>query len=157
MRTPVRTLDAAKTYVKDHLEDGVECPCCGKYARSYWRKINKSMAAALAWLVDQSDGGKAWVDVPNDAPSWLIRTNQHPTLAWWGLVERKPNKDPKKKESGIWRPTAVGVQFVRGLTVVPAKAHTYNGVVLEYSRETISWTEAMGVDFDYSEIMRRGP
>jgi hypothetical protein len=150
-------VEAAAKYVDKHAEEGVVCPCCGKWVKSYWRGINRAMASALYWIVQMSADGKLWVDVPNTGPDWLLRTNQHTTLQWWGLIERKPNTDTKKKHSGLWRPTVTGLAFAAGRLRVPEKVLTRDGEVIGWSKSTTDFAQAMGKSFDYSEIMRRGP
>ena len=144
----------AKKYVHDRLDEGIECPCCGKYTRRYRRRFNQSMARSLLWLIESAEGQSRWVDVPNEAPTWLVRTNQLPTVRWWGLIERKPNEDKKQKHSGFWRPTDDGLRWViQGLTI-PSKVVTYNGSVVGYEGERITFEDALGVPFNYNETMQ---
>jgi hypothetical protein len=144
----------AKEYVSSRIDEGVECPCCGKYTRQYRRRFNASMARSLLWLIESAEGQSRWVDVPNEAPTWLVRTNQLPTVRWWGLIERKPNEDKTQKHSGFWRPTDDGLRWViQGLTI-PAKVVTYNGAVTGYEGERITFEDALGAPFNYNETMQ---
>lgn len=148
------SLDDAIAYVQAHLDDGVTCPCCQKFARRYRRKFNATMARSLIWLVRSwEDNGKNWVDVPKTAPRWLVRSNQLPTVRWWDMVERPYNTDSTKKHSGLWRPTERGVEFAHKRLRVPEQAVTYNGEVEGLVGDSIWITDALGTKFDYSEIM----
>ena len=77
-------LHAIRERLRENLDEGVTCPCCGQYAKRYKRKLNSSMAAALCWLWTHS--GYAWCDVPSQAPSWVLKAREYPKLAWWGLL-----------------------------------------------------------------------
>lgn len=133
--------------------DGGHCPVCDRWGRIYGRGLNETMARSLIWLVSAPmDGG--WVDVPLKAPRWVVRSNQLPTLKWWGLVERCPNdKDSKLKHSGLWRPTALGYDFVNAGARVPKKVFTYNDQVEAHSAETVAIHQCFKQQFDYQEVM----
>jgi len=159
----------ARTLIEDNLDDGLRCPCCSKWVKRYKRKINASMSRSLIWLVRAalgtgspllpaySSGKSYWVDVPNTAPKWLLRTNQLPTLAWWGLVERMPKdatpEHNSTKHSGLWKPTQKGIDFAKRKITVPLAAVTYNGAVEWLEGPEVLITDCLGEKFDYKEIM----
>jgi len=132
--------------------DGGHCPVCDRWGRVYSRRINKTMMKSLIWLHHSSPTDGPWTDIPLTAPRWLVRSNQLPTLRWWGLVERRTNDDLKKKHSGMWRVTTKGREFIAGTLRVPSMVFTYNG-------EPVGWSETQTAasdhfeDFDYSEVM----
>lgn len=132
---------------------GKRCPVCDRWGRIYGRGINETMAKSIIWLVAQPlENG--WVDVPLKAPRWLVRSNQLPTLKWWGLVERCPaDPEGKLKHSGLWRPTALGFDFVNAGARVPKKVFTYNDQVEGHSTETVAVHECFKQHFDYQEVM----
>jgi hypothetical protein len=109
------------------------------------------MAQSLVWLANQSAGG-AWVDVPKTGPRWLVRSNQLPTLRWWGLVERRASEDNAKKHSGLWRATEKGVLFAQNRLLVPKKVYTYNAEVEYFGKELVSIQDCTE-SFDYSAVM----
>ena len=137
-----------------HHEGGT-CPVCDRWGKVYGRTINMSMARSLIWLCrEASKNISEWVDVPNTAPRSVIRTNQLPTLAWWGLVERCPKNDANKtKYSGLWRPTEKGWKFYRGQINVPHKVFTYNNEVEGFSDNLVFINECFETMFDYQEVM----
>jgi len=140
---------------------GGRCPCCNRFGKIYGRQINKTMARSLIWLYKQ--GG--WVDVPNNGPKWVVRTNQLPTLRWWGLVERFNDVSPKlyfrhieetvKKHSGTWRVTPLGEAFAENDVQIAKKVYTYNNAEeIWFSPEMVYITSCFKVKFDYTEMMR---
>lgn len=137
-----------------HDEGGV-CPVCDRWGKVYGRSINMTMARSLIWLCrEASKDPDAWVDVPNTAPRSIVRTNQLPTLAWWGLVERcYKNEVNKTKYSGLWKPTAKGWQFYRGEINIPHKVYTYNNTVEGFSDVLVFIKDCFETMFDYQEVM----
>ena len=155
-----QTLEGAKGDLRSGLQEGINCPCCGRWAQAYWRGINKTMARALRWLEDEHNavyyGGDydckpIWIDITK-GPAWLLRSNQLATLRWWGLVERMPSDDSAKKHSGMWRPTLLARSFLRGDMAVPAKVCTVFGEVVDRSYETITVNDIRH-HFNYAETM----
>lgn len=132
-------------------EDGGHCPCCDRWGKIYSRSLNKTMAKSLLWLAKNSANGE-WVDVPLRGPRWLVRSNQLPTLRWWGLVERHGNDDPTQKHSGLWRATDKGIQFAQGRITVPKKVFTYNAEALEFGGDDVTIKDCID-KFDYAEVM----
>ena len=133
--------------------DGGICPVCDRWGKIYGRNINKTMAVSLLWLA-QAPTEDGWVDVPNRAPRWVIRSNQLPTLKWWGLVERRQNDpDSKNKHSGMWRVTSTGMAFALDGLSVPKRAFTYNDEVLGFGDDLVKIEGCFKTHFDYQEVM----
>jgi hypothetical protein len=106
----------------------------------------------MVWLAHNSADG-TWVDVPKTGPRWLVRSNQLPTLRWWGLVERMYNEDdPTKKHSGHWRVTQKGIEFANNQLEVPQKVFTYNAEVESFGDEMVRIADCVD-HFDYSTVM----
>ena len=151
-----RAVDVLRGRIDSKLDDGIRCPCCDKYVKRYRRKFNASMARSLIWLVREWQAGRhtaGWIDVPNSAPRWLLRTNQLPTVRWWGLIERADNEDETVKHSGWWRPTRKGELFAEHRIMIPKTAITYNGEVTGFDDELCWVDECLGVKFNYSDLM----
>ena len=182
--SPGETLASAIDYVRDNVEEsGASCPCCGKFVRAYARKMNKSMVNALVWIYTAGQGAEGsgrlalsgrpwlsvndlnhsfngrwggWVNVPDTAPAWLTRTNQHPTLAWWGLLQARRDVsgyDGADSVAGQWRATPLARRFLMGVEAVPAAALTYNGSVYGFSEDLVTPSDIVK-GFDYDEAMR---
>ncbi len=136
--------------------DGGECPTCERFGKVYSRGLNDTMAKSLEWLYDQNtkQGVRTWINVPSTAPAEVIRTNQLPSLRWWGLVERElPAPGSKQKHSGNWRVTLRGADFVEGKMLVPKKVMTYNGEAVGYSDEQTDITSCHKASFDINDVM----
>jgi hypothetical protein len=155
-----QTLEGAKGDLRSGLQEGINCPCCGRWAQAYWRGINKTMARALRWLYDEYLAryyGQdyacevIWIDITK-GPAWLLRSNQLATLRWWGLVERKGPSDDSKKHSGMWKPTRLAHGFLAGNASVPAKVCTVFGEVVDRSYETITVNDIRH-HFNYADTM----
>lgn len=160
MNTTQSISDAKDSWRTIIHNDGGVCPCCDRWGKVYGRAINKTMADSLEWLYHKNTamGVRTWIDVPNTAPTFVIRSNQLPTLRWWGLVERQ-EKDPTdklQKHSGKWRITLKGADFVEGKLLVPKKVFTYNGEVTSTSDELVAFSNCTG-DFDYEATMMPVP
>lgn len=131
--------------------DGGRCPCCDRWGKIYPRSLNETMALSLVWLAAKSTDGD-WVNIPQRGPRWLVRSNQLPTLRWWGLVERLDTGDKTKKHSGLWRATEKGILFAQNRLQVPKKVFTYNAEVEGFSKELVTIDECVE-SFDYSAVM----
>ena len=151
------TLEDAKVRLWDGVKDGINCPCCNRWAQAYWRTINKTMARGLWWLYQQGlsagrpDHPVHYTDITK-GPAWLLRSNQLATLRWWGLVEKKPNDDPAKKSSGMWRVTPLGIRLLHGVASVPRRVCTLFGDVVAVSEDQL-FIEDIGHYFNYAETM----
>lgn len=165
------TLRALRDWVDANKDAGVCCPVCDHPCRVYPRVLNATTVRSLCWLVRASagevvaitDGGQArlpveaggFVDVPRWGPTWVVRTNQHAGLRWWRLAERAPNDDKKKRDSGLWRPTELGIAFAEGRILVPKRVYHYRGEAVGYGPEMTSIVDALGETFDYQVVMAR--
>ena len=134
-------------------DDGGHCPVCDRWGKVYARSINKTMAFSLLWLMSAKSNDKGWVDVPNVAPKSIVRSNQLPTLRWWGLVERIASSDPSYKHSGMWRVTQKGLDFANHKIMVPHTVFTYKGEVESFGEKHVLLSECFKNNFDYQEIM----
>ncbi len=135
-------------------DDGGRCPCCDRWGKIYPRSLNETMALSLVWLAAQSVDGE-WINIPQRGPRWLVRSNQLPTLRWWGLVERLDTGDKTKKHSGLWRATEKGILFAQNRLQVPKKVYTYNAEVEGFSEELVTIKDCVE-SFDYSAVMETG-
>lgn len=140
-----------------NLTRGGDCPTCGRWCKMYRRGINATMGYALVWMVKRfrANGGK-WINMPRVAPRFVVESNQFSTMKHWGLVEAKPNTDPKRKTSGRWRPTAKGIAFALGRTTIPAKVDVFDDRAVAFSGDLIDIEAALSTEFDYREVMKAG-
>jgi hypothetical protein len=147
-------LGEAQSYMAEGMvDDGTHCPCCGRWAKVNGRPFNSTMARGLIWLARKAGRDRRWVDVPKEAPRWLVKSNQISITAHWGFVESKESADPKKKTTGLWRPTPRGVGFARGRIKVRQRVHTFNNRVVGWSGPEVDVEDALGTKFNYAEVM----
>lgn len=138
----------------ERMYAGFHCPKCEQWTKLYARRINKGMATQLIWLVRTYKKLKRnWVKVANHAPRNILSSPQFTVLKHWGLVEQKENLSSKKRTSNLWRPTKAGIDFVLQRISVPEYAFLYNDKLRGYSVERTTLEQALGVDFDYEEVM----
>lgn len=147
----MKTIDEAKTYLRENWEKGVDCPCCGQLVKRYQYPINSSIATTLISMFQLHYAGHNWVHV---------NTQIRPTSGGyfslaqkWGLIVGDKNDDSKKRVSGRWALTQKGIDFVTGKILVPKYVYSYDKRTLDFSDEHITIQEALGKEFDYTELM----
>jgi hypothetical protein len=156
------TLGEARAHVRENWEKGLRCPCCGQWVQRYAYSLHSGMARVLILVyhadkINLMEGGDGWIHVENYLVDVGVKIKGvHGKLRHWGLLEQKPNDDPKKHDSGIWRITDKGRQFVEGTILVPKKVLMYNERFLGFDGEDISIRQALGKRFDYTELMNGG-
>ena len=159
---PVMTLDdAVKGWKVTIADKGGYCPCCGKWGKVYRQKLSEAMVKSLLWMA--SNHGEDWIDMPRQAPRWVIQTYTFATMHWWHLIERMPMTEgvavgedgvgQEKKFSGYWRVTTKGMQFARGLIQMPKYIYVYDNKYMDASTETIYIRHCFGEEFNYDEVM----
>lgn len=149
------SLQEARAWVMGHLDEGVDCPCCGQLARAYRRKLNSAMARDLIWLVKQSGTDRRWVDLHLEAPIELQRSRELAKTAHWGLIEERLSESERgARTSGIWRPTGTGIKFAHGGFAIASHVILYDNQVLGFSNERITIREALAKSFDFDELWK---
>lgn len=146
------TLQEARRLVADKKDDGIECPCCRQFAKRYRRRLNKGMVLALAWIYQMGSPEREWVFLP-DAPRHVMRNREHGRLAAWGFIEAKPNADPTKKDSGYWRITENGSQFIEGRRLALSHCYFFGGEAPELDHAEYLHVSDVVRGFDYRELM----
>ena len=151
---PPRLLDDARADVAAGLTDGVDCPCCGQFAKLYRRHLNAPMAVVLIWLVRAYRADPRWYHI-KEFPEVQNRKagGDFAKLIHWGVVEQQANEDDTKRTSGMWRPTEAGTLFAQDETKTARFALIYNGELRGWSDDTTTIRRALGVHFDYAELM----
>ncbi len=144
-----------KLQARLEAQELTNCPTCGQLCAEYRRKLNKEMARFIILIVRRYERTKNWVHVREVLNSDTFASSNGTMLAHWGMLVHKPKdpKDKKHKTSGYWKPTQLAIDFVHGRVTVPAYIKIYDGTVTEHSAEQISIREALGVEFNYEELM----
>ena len=130
-----------------------KCPCCERTGKVYPLTLNTTRIKSLIWLHKAAmfqEGG--WVDVPNEAPKELLRTNQLSSLKHWGLIEAATNEDRKKKASGIWRITETGDHFLKGFLSIECKVWIWNDGCIKMDGGFV-YISDVDCHFDYEATM----
>ncbi len=148
------TLKAAKQHLRNNWNSGTDCPCCGQIVKLYKRKFNTIMARGLISLYHLCRGNQNYHHVSD------IMTKISPTgssdfskLRYYGLIEEESNDDTAKKTSGNWKITSLGIKFVHQRIIVPEYLHIYNTKVRKFDGNTIGIRDALGMKFNYTELM----
>jgi len=130
--------------------DGSNCPCCGQLVKIYRRKLYGQMAYQLILLYKMGGGFHHIKKLGNPAAGG----GDFAKLRYWGLVVEKPNpNDPSKRTSGYWCITLKGIQFVEGNINLPTHCNIYNGQVKTFSTTLGSIKKALGIKFNYAQLM----
>jgi hypothetical protein len=88
-------------------------------------------------------------------PKEILTSRDYLRTMLYGFVEESPNKDTKKKRSGLHRITKRGKKFVEGKIKAPKYTVIYNKQFLGFKGETHKIDEFDGEFFDYAELMSR--
>lgn len=152
------TLSQARVAWQDTITGkGGYCPCCDRWGKVYRYKISESNAKALIWMSRATPTIlNMWLDMPRQAPKWVVATNSFSLMEWWKLIDRRPmeiDDQKQKKFSGHWRVTNLGREFVAGNLQLPKYVYIYNDRLQGVSTETITIKDCFGEDFNYEEMM----
>ena len=129
------------------------CGCCGQKVQLYKRTFNGNMARALALIYKLAN--KDYIHVQKEFSKLNLRATSmdYIQLSRWKMIESKPNpKDPDKKDSGLWRITDYGIQFLNKSIKVPAFVYVYDNKTHSYSTLEVSIIDIIDKKFKYSEL-----
>jgi hypothetical protein len=159
------TLAQGRAWLEPQLFKGAKCPCCTQHVQAYIRPLGKPQARWLIWLVQTYERELArysrahgdpsiWIDIQH-AP---LRGGDYAKLSHWGLVERKGGKEPKAhRGSGLWRPTAKGIDLAYDRINVPSHVVLLRGSKLRFLQTRITIRQALGKDIDYDQLINTPP
>lgn len=162
-----RTLKKLRADVKSGRVEGCTCPVCTLYVKEYERGITKCAVMTL-WRVkewyDLNDPSlkTLWMHVENEINS--LPKDKRPSksrgasgdfgkLRFFGLIEKMPNDDPKKKSSGRWRITQKGVDFLNGDVKVYEYIRMFKGKYIGSSPNMVDVQFCLGKHFSYADLM----
>jgi len=150
-------LGQVRAHLREKMDDGVDCPACGRLVKSYKFTILGTMAATLMWIVAKAKQTKQpWVHLNNpEAPPWVKADRNYPRLAYWDLaVAREQEEKDEKRCSGFWKATPLGIDFVYNRAKVPQYVLAYNNIPYEHSSDMVSIQDVMKKKFNYEEMLR---
>ncbi len=144
------------------IAEGAHCPTCAQYAKIYdKRNLTGAMAYALILIAryrlregnDFCHVEKYLKSLPGIPAS--IRGDVS-KLRHWGLIESKKElRDDGSPRNGFYRITDKGLAFVRGEALVQKYLVLYNDELLGMRGDWIAIEDALGKNFNYSELMGR--
>lgn len=157
------TISEAKASMRPLLRKGVVCPVCNQFVKQYSRSITSSMAYALVRLnvAQELAGEYAWTHLENyfklilDLPPSI--RGDAPKLRFWGLIEpRMDEKEDGNPNSGYYRITQQGKDFVNGNVKVMSHVLIYNNKMYGFPPEAkeISIEQAIKNKFDYKSFIK---
>lgn len=142
------TIREARDILREHLDEGIRCPCCGQNAEIYQRKIHTTLARALITLYRNSSPGQFvhTASLPGD-------THEISQLSWWGLIEEERIRREDGGRAGWWRVVPHGVNWVMARTTVPKYARVYDSDCIGLTGDQVTIQDALGSKFNYRELM----
>lgn len=130
------------------------CPCCGRYAQVYRRRIHHSVARQLGDMMALGGGReRRFVHASILIPHGNTGTGDIGKAAYWGLIEKMKHVSGQQKSSGYWRLTGHGVDFVEGRVKIMAVALVFDDEVIGFDGKEVSFLECLDVKFDYTKNM----
>ena len=150
------TIKEVKSYLREKFGDGARCPCCGQFVKLYKRKLNSGMTLFLIGLYNLSKHKKgAYFKNQTIMKKMNINTSSldYSIIKHFGLMEEEKNDLTDKKNSGYWRITQKGIDFVSQKIEVPSHVHLYNNKVLGFSDTKTNVVKSVGSKFNFDELL----
>lgn len=137
------------------LRDGFkgDCPCCGRWAQVYHRRIHSHIARVLIKFY-RAGGAERFLHYAEVVKA--IRAGSFGdfgTARYWGLIEGQASDDSAKSSSGMWKLTQRGVDYIEGRLSVPEYAMVFDDTVLGFADKELDIRAALGDKFNYQELM----
>ena len=148
------TLAEAKQRLRKHIVNGgMNCPCCGQFAKLYRRKFNSGQAIALVNIYKRGNrDSRDWVYIP-ELPA---KSREEGKIAYWRLLEEATVAREDGGRAGWWRVTPIGEAFIINRLRIPKYVFVYNATCLGFDKsEMVTLSECLGAKFDLSELMGR--
>ena len=142
------TLEEARSALRELVEEGHTCPLCTQFAKVYKRTIHGRMAADLI---------KVYKTVPVwewfHLPSVLGYGGDFAKMTHWGLIEEEGSLRDDGGRAGWWRLTTAAEEWIEQRSSMLKYARIYDGRSLGLTGPPLTIVEALGKNFDYSELM----
>ena len=146
---------------------GKACPCCGKIARFYHRKLSVNQCLALLHILKWYRHSE---EQPTELDFFNINTmfkdnpklkNDFQKLLHWDLIEHKGRMEVRGKKNpkevlvvtkGMYRISENGIKFAQREIAIPITAVVYNGVVEAHKlfphKTIVEMLEEKGLDYN---------
>lgn len=146
------SLDSARDKLRDLAADGAKCPCCQQNVKIYKRKLNLNHVQMMCEVYKRQfrDGLRQyWVYLP-DIPQ---KSRDFATAQYFGLIEQRPGtREDGAKQTGWWRLTHTGTQFLGGRVFIPKYALVYNGERIGWDGGQV-YVHSIWEGFNFRELM----
>jgi len=155
---PSKSLADAIRGMREKIEEGTTCPCCGRLVKLYHRKFHSEMAAFLCRLVRRYENEPRYYSTRELCPALTKSATDGSYLVHWGLVEKEPipGRNSSGGKAGMYRPTREGIAFANRHGLATSHLSILCGDVIGHSKKMISIDQALGDRFDYDELMGGG-
>jgi hypothetical protein len=145
------SLEAARIWLREMLDEGVICPCCGQRAQRYRWTLPGSAVRYLLRMYELG-GTVGFVESRLAKPAGTPQVSHIPAM--WGLLEEERERRPDGGKSGWWRVTDVGERFIMG-DPIPKYAYVYNGRVEGHDGSPQTISDRLGRPFNWHDHMNR--
>lgn len=151
------TIEEGKQYLRDNWENGVSCPCCNRNVKLYKRKINSGMSLFLIGLYRLNRKFPREVFFKNKDAMEIMGINtsslDYSVMKFFDLISDEPTTDSERRNSGLWRITQKGIDFIENKIRVQSHVLLYNNICYGFTNEFVDIRTSLGERFDYSELM----
>lgn len=132
--------------------EATACPCCGRYAQIYRRRLHTSVCLQLIQLY-RIGGPFSYVHVSKLIPKGMSGSGDFTKAKYWALIEENPADWDMPHRSGNYKLTSAGVGFVRNETPIMEVARVFDDEVLGYEGRSVYIREAVQRKFNYDDLM----
>lgn len=138
-------------------KDPMTCPCCERLAKAYKRTVTSTLARWMIALVRRFEREPRWY-ATREAWSLAINcgTGDIGKLRYWDLATLCPKdpRDTKRRTSGLWQPTTLGVDYVHRRATIARHAIEYDAQCLRLEGPQRDIVDALRTHFNYEALMR---
>jgi hypothetical protein len=151
-------------------DEGRSCEACGRFLKIYQRSLSSAMAVALIRLHHLRLQRIRAQRRPDETLNLCFHVRDFDRddgrgevskLMCWGLVVEIENTDTRKRSSGLWSITQLGIRFVRKQEFVPKYVLLKWGTrplgteLLGFAGPAVTIVDCLGEKFDYAALMAR--
>lgn len=138
------------------------CKVCGQVTATYRRTLSEGMAATLCawWAYFKDLEFHKLTQLYSAGWKQTAQGGDFAKLRWWGFIKEMPvdKQTEDKKNSGKWKLTQNGLDWINGETKTPPAMYAYDDIKLGYDEdqegtEWITVTDCIGRRFSYRALL----
>ena len=142
-----------REFIKSLIEGAkCDCPHCGRWAQVYKRSIRETIAVQLIRLY-RLGGDTEFIHGSKLIPHGQTSMSDMTKAKYFGLIVAMPHEEGRIKSTGFWKLTQDGIDYVRGFLSIPEYCIVFDDRIIEFSHNKVFITDAIGLKFDYQELM----